>query len=133
MAPQKTSPPQLNKREREIYEIVVAMSEASVSDVMAKMSQPPSYSAVRATLTVLMQRGFLKHRSEGKRYLYRPAMRLAKARKVELTRVLSTFFGGSATEAMAALLDVSAEGITDEQYDELVQLIQQAKADRKER
>lgn len=118
----------LSKREREVYEIVVKLGLASVSDVMKQIKPPPSYSAVRATLRVLVERKFLKHRSEGKRYIYQPVADVTKSRRSEMSRLLSTFFGGSATDAVAALLDVSSKEITEDQYDELIDLIREAKS-----
>lgn len=123
----------LNKREREIYEIVVKLGVAAVADVIKKMQVPPSYSAVRATMRVLTERKFLKHRADGKRYLYEPATDVVQARRFEMIRMLSTFFAGSTSDAVAALLDVSSQNITDDEYDELIGLIQKAKSSQPKR
>ena len=124
-------PLELNKRERQIYEAVVAVGEASVSDVRRRLEQAPSYSAVRATLGLLVDRGWLRFRQDGKRYLYRPAASLQKTRRNAVQRMLSVFFGGSATEAMAALLDVSGDELTTQQYDELIDMLEEARGEQR--
>lgn len=117
----------LGKRERQIYETVVALSEASVNDVLANVANPPSYSAVRATLNLLVDKKWLKFRKDGQKYLYRPAAGKEKAKRNAIQRVLSNVFAGSATEAVAALLDVSASKLTDEQLQEMIEIIENAK------
>ena len=123
----KKSPLDLGKRERQIVEAVYRLGEASVAHVRAELADPPSYSAVRAMLGLLVEKGVLKFRREGKRYLYRPAMPKEKARKSALRNLLKTFFGGRATDAVAALLEVSAGDLTDEDLDRLKALVDQAR------
>jgi len=123
----KSSPLDLGKRERQIVEAVYRRGEASVADVRAELADPPSYSAVRAMLGLLVDKGVLKYRRQGKRYLYRPAMPKEKARKSALSNLLATFFSGRATEAVAALLEVSAGKLTDEELDRMRTLIEQAR------
>lgn len=125
------TPLELGKRERQIYETVVALEEASVSDVRAKLANPPSYSAVRATMALLVEKSWLKHRQEGQKYLYRSAAAPAKVRRNAVQKMLSTFFSGSATDAVAALLDVSANDMTDEQLEEMAQMITAARKGKK--
>jgi predicted transcriptional regulator len=122
----KESPLDLGRRERQIVEAVYQLGEASVADVRAELADPPSYSAVRAMLGLLVDKGVLKFRRDGKRYLYRPATPKEKARKSALRSLLKTFFGGRATEAVAALLEVSAGDLTDEDLDRLRALVDQA-------
>ena len=116
----------LGKRERQLVEAVYRLGEASVSEVLKGLADPPSYSSVRAMLGQLVEKGVLKHRQEGKRYLYRPAIAKDKARRSALRSLLSTFFEGEPLTAMAALLDVSARDMTDEDLQELKRLIEQA-------
>jgi predicted transcriptional regulator len=123
----KKSPLDLGKRERQIVEAVYRLGEASVAHVRAELADPPSYSAVRAMLGLLVEKGVLKFRRDGKRYLYRAAMPKEKARKSALRNLLKTFFSGRATDAMAALLEVSAGDLSDEDLDRLRALIDQAR------
>ena len=110
----KRSPLDLAKRERQIVETVYRLGEASVAAVRGELADPPSYSAVRAMLGMLVDKGVLKYRREGKRYLYRPSMPKTKASRSALQSLLATFFGGQTTEAIAALLDVSAGKLSDD-------------------
>ena len=117
----------LSRRERQIMDAVFRLGEASVSDVRAELPDPPSYSAVRALMRVLTEKGELAHRSEGPRYVYRPTTSPEVARAGALERLLFTFFDGSPTKAMAALMDLSAEELSDEELAELEQLVRDAK------
>lgn len=127
MGKAKKTPMELGKRERQLYETVVALGEASVNDVLAKVEKAPSYSAVRATLNLLVDKKWLKFRQDGQKYLYRPAIGKEKAQRTAIKRVLSNVFADSATEAVAALLDVSASKLTDDQLQEMIEMIEQAK------
>ncbi len=120
-------PLDLGKRERQIVESVYRLGEASVADVLGELPDPPTYSAVRAMLGMLVEKGFLKYRQEGKRYLYRPAVPKEKARQSALRNVLSTFFAGDPHCAMAALLDVSAKQLTDEDLQRMKRLIEKTR------
>ena len=122
----RNSPLDLGKRERQIVEAVYRLGEASVADVLAELADPPSYSSVRAMLGLLIEKGVLKLRRDGKRYLYRPATPHDKASRSALRNLLSTFFAGRPIEAMAALLDVSARGLTEEDLQRMRGLIDDA-------
>jgi len=101
MPPTKT----LSRREREIMDVLYALGDtASADDIRERLSDPPSYSAVRAMLVRLEAKGFIKHRAEGLRYVYAPTTSRATARKKAVTQLMRVFFGGSASEAAAALL-----------------------------
>jgi predicted transcriptional regulator len=123
----KRSPLDLGKRERQIVEVVYRLGEASVAEVRGQLPDPPSYSAVRAMLGLLVEKRVLKYRRDGKRYLYRPAMPKEKARQSVLRNLLATFFGGRPTDAMAALLEISAGELSDEDLDRMRQMIDQAR------
>lgn len=97
-------PDQLSRRERQIMDVVYRLGRASTAEVLAGLPDPPSYSAVRALLRILEQKGHLVHEQEGPRYLYRPTVPREAARSDALRRLVETFFGGSAEGAMAALL-----------------------------
>ena len=117
----------LSRRERQIMDIVYARGEASAAEVHAALPDPPSYSAVRALLAILVDKGHLKHRSEQGRYIYAPTRRRAQVGRSALRRVLDTFFEGSLEKAVAALLQGSDANPSKEELQRLGQLIQQAR------
>ena len=117
----------LAARERQIVEAVYRLEEASVGDVLEAIANPPSYSAVRAMLTSLVQKGFLEFRMEKKRYLYRPVLEKDSARKSMLKNMLDNFFAGNPTKAVAAILDVAAANLDDEDFAEMKKLIEKAR------
>jgi BlaI family transcriptional regulator, penicillinase repressor len=121
------TPLELGKRERQIIETVQRLEEASVADVRRNLADPPSYSAVRTMLGLLVEKGWLKYRQEGKRYLYRSAVSRKQSQRTALRKLLGTFFGGSASDAMAALLDISTDNLTDEQMNRLTEMINKAR------
>jgi predicted transcriptional regulator len=120
----------LGARERQIVEAVHQLGEASVAAVRAQLPDPPSYSAVRTMMGLLEQKGYLKHRREGIKYVYRTAESPEKARRSALRHLLKTFFGGAAGDAVAAILDESADEIPREEYDRLARLIDKARRER---
>ena len=97
----------LSRRERQIMDIVYELKEATAQQVMERLPEAPGYSAVRALLRVLENKGHLDHRRDGPRYVYLPRLPKDKARRSELRRLLKTFFDDSTEYAMAALLDIS--------------------------
>ena len=117
----------LSRRERQIMDVIYRLGEASVADVRSEMRDAPSYSTVRALMSVLTKKGELTHTMVGPRYVYRPTTSKKEARASALERVLRTFFDGSPTKAMAALMDISAADMTDEELSRLEDLIQQAR------
>lgn len=117
----------LSRRERQIMDVVYAQGEASAADVQAALPDAPSYSAVRALLAILMEKGHLKHRSEKGRYIYAPTCRRAQVGRSALRRVLDTFFEGSLEKAVAALLQGSDSNLSAEELARLGQLIEQAR------
>jgi BlaI family penicillinase repressor len=117
----------LSRRERQIMDIVYAQGEVSAADVHAALPDPPSYSAVRALLAILVEKGHLKHRSEQGRYIYTPTRRRAQAGRSALRLVLDTFFEGSLEKAVAALLQGSETHLSPEELKRLGQLIEQAR------
>jgi predicted transcriptional regulator len=123
----KTSHLDLGRRERQIMDAVHQLGEASVSDVRSRIPDPPSYSSVRTMMRLLEQKGFLKHRREGVKYIYRSAEAPEKSKRWALQHLLKTFFGGSAGDAVAAVLDMSADKISPEELDRLARLIAEAR------
>jgi len=116
----------LAARERQIVEAVYRLEEAAVADVLAALSDPPSYSAVRAILNILVQKGHLTYKKDKNRYIYLPAISKQSAQKSLLRNLINNFFGGKPTEAMAALLDVSAEELDANDYKALRAMINDA-------
>jgi len=105
----------LGARERQIMDAVFELGEASVSDVLQRLPDPPSYSSVRTMIRLLEGKGFLRHRREGTKYVYRPTQSREAASKTALQHLLRTFFNGSASDAVAAILDtenMSADDLT---------------------
>src|SRR6267378_1889618 len=117
----------LSRREREIMDIVFGMASATASDVRDRMPDPPSYSAVRATLRILEQKGVLKHEHDGKRYVYRPTLNPHKARRNAIEHLVNTFFDGSAAGAVMTLLELPGSEISTNDLDRMVQLIDRAR------
>ena len=117
----------LGNRERQIVETVYRLGEASVAGVLAAMSDPPSYSTVRTMLGMLVRKKVLRHRRDGKRYLYRAIAPREQAQKSALRRLLGTLFGGQATDAMAALLDVAGGNLSADDLDRMRRMIDEAR------
>ena len=118
---------QFSRRERQIMEIVYRLERASVNDVMAQMTDPPSYSAVRALLRILEDKGHLQHEQEGRRYLYSPVVPRERARGSALQGLLRNFFGGSRSKLVAALLDDPEEKPSPEELEVIARMITQAR------
>ena len=125
------TPLELGKRERQLIETVQRLGEASVAEVRKNLADAPSYSAVRTMLGLLVEKGWLKYRQDGKRYLYRSAASREHSQRTALRRLLGTFFSGSPSDAMAALLDISADNMTDEELQRLVSLIDDARHEKR--
>ena len=118
---------QLSRRERQIMDVVYRRGRATVADVLAELPDPPSYSAVRAMMRLLEEKGHLRHEEDGPRYVYLPIVPRDKVRRSALRNVVRTFFGGSTEDAVAALLDMNDSRLSKSQLERLSQLIQQAK------
>jgi predicted transcriptional regulator len=123
----KKSPALLSRRERQIMDIIYKHGRATAAEVQEQMTDPPSYSAVRAMLRILEEKGHLKHQQEGPRYVFVPTVGRNTAKRSALRHLLQTFFDNSAEQAMAALLDESQERLSPEELDRMAQLIEQAK------
>ena len=117
----------LSRRERQIMDVLFRLGRAAAGEVRSHLPEAPSYSAVRATLRILEEKGYVRHQEEGLRYVFLPALAAEKARRSALLNLLETFFHGSAEEAVAALLDVSASKLTREDFDRLTRLIEKAR------
>src|SRR4030095_12134242 len=122
-----SSPHRLSRRERQIMEIIYRLGAATAAQIHEQIEDPPSYSAIRALLRILVDKQHLQHRAEGPRYIYSPNVSRTKARGAALAGVVDNFFEGSAVRAAAALLG-SAHGkkLTKAELDELSGLIDTA-------
>lgn len=117
----------LGRRERQIMDVSYEHGQVTVSDVVARMSDAPSYSAVRAMMRILEEKGQLVHAEDGKRYVYRPARPRGSAARSAIQQVVRTFFGGSASRAVATLLSDDETNLTEEELQRLSQLIEDAR------
>ena len=126
------SPPhhKLTRREREIMDALFALGDrATAEDIRAQLSEPPSYSAVRAMLVKLETKGFVRHREEGLRYVYTPTKTRASAQRNALQKIVRVFFGGSPGQTVTALL--KQETWTDDELDILRTEIENVRKDRR--
>ncbi len=121
----------LSRRERQIMDVLFRLGRASVSDVLAHLPEPPGYSAVRTMLGRLENKGYVKHDQDGPRYLYRPAIDPEEARESALERMVRTFFEDSPGKTVAALLDRSAQRLTDDDLADLARLIDRMRQERR--
>jgi len=121
----------LSRRERQIMDILFQRGKASAAEVREAMPDAPSYSAVRAMLRVLEEKGHVKHQEEGMKYVYAPVVAAGKAKRSAVKHVMDTFFQGSAEQIVAALLDVSSNRLTREELDRMAALIEKAKQEGK--
>jgi BlaI family transcriptional regulator, penicillinase repressor len=108
-------------------DVLFQMGRASAGEVHQRIPSPPSYSAVRATLRILEDKGLLKHDHDGKRYIYRPALGRNQARRSAVDHLLNTFFGGSTAGAVVALLETPGTELTQEELDRMAALIERAR------
>jgi predicted transcriptional regulator len=123
--------PGLSRRERQIMEILYQRGKASVSEVRELMNNPPGYSAVRAMLRVLEEKGHARHQAAGLKYVYMPTVARDKAKRSAVKHLLDTFFAGEPDQIVAALLDVSAARLTREELDRMSEMIEVARREGK--
>ena len=122
---------QLSRRERQIMEILYERGKASTAEVRQAMGDAPGYSAVRAMLRVLEEKGHVRHEEQGLKYVYLPVVARNKASRSAVKQVMNTFFSGSPEQIVAALLDVSAARLTREELDRMAAMIEEAKKEGK--
>lgn len=121
------APPSVSRRERQILDVLFRLREATAAEIQTALPDAPSYSAVRALLRIMEDKGHVRHREDGQRYVYLPAIAAESARRSALHHVLDTFFEGSAAGAMAALIDDGATRLSREELDRLQTLIERAR------
>lgn len=116
----------LSKRERQIMNVVYSRKGATASEVWESIPSPPSYSAVRATLKILENKGMLSHRKQGRKYLYLPTIPHQRARQSAIRQLMDTYFEGSIEATVAALIRVDRKKLTEAEYGRLIELIREA-------
>jgi predicted transcriptional regulator len=123
----ESAPLDLGRRERQIMEVIYRLGRATAAEVRDHLPDPPSYSAVRGMLRLLEEKGHLGHTQEGIRHVYFPTVARDDIRDTTMKHVLRTFFAGSMSAAMAALLDANEEPPSGEELDALARMIEQAR------
>ena len=121
------TPLDLGRREQQIMEAVYGLGQASVSEVLEALPDPPSYSAVRAILNNLEEKGHLRRVKSGKKFLYQPTVARSSAQRSVLRRLVASFFNGSTVQAAASLLEMDAGKLSDEELDRLYNVIEEAR------
>ena len=121
----------LSRRERQIMEILYRRGKASAAEVREAMEDAPGYSAVRAMLRVLEEKGHARHLEEGLKYVYVPTVARDKAKRPAVKHLLDTFFAGKPEQMVAALLDVSSTRLTREELDRMSEMIEKFKREEK--
>ena len=116
---------ELSRRERQIMDIVYRRGKATAADVLDDLPDPPTYSAVRAALRLLEEKGLLTHEMDGKRFVYLPTTPRTQARTTALRHLLKTFFNGSPEQVVNALIEDSQP--SPDELDRLAKLIEQAR------
>ncbi len=123
----KSPAPQLSRREREIMDVLYRVNRATAAEVQEGMPEAPSYSAVRTMLRILEDKGHVRHEQDGPRYVYIPTVARDKAKRSALKHVVNTFFDGSASQVMAALIELSPRDMDEDELARIRQLIDNAK------
>ena len=118
---------QLSRRERQIMEAIYRAGQATATEVLESLPDPPSYSSVRALLRILETKGHLRHVADGTRYVFLPTVAPDRARRSAIQSLLDTFFEGSREKAVAALLDASRSELSEKELDRISQLIENAR------
>ncbi len=113
----------LARREQQVMDILYRLGEAGAQEILDEMPDPPTYSAVRALLSTMVEKGLLKHRKDSRRYLYRPAVSEKKAKRSALKNLLATFFDGRPENLVASLLDPKDQQLSSEEIEKIRELI----------
>jgi predicted transcriptional regulator len=118
---------ELSRRERQIIDILYTSGRGTAAEVQAALPDPPSYSAVRAMLRILEEKGHVRHEQDGPRYVYLPTIARDNAKRSALRHMLRTFFDGSTEQAISALLDDASTKMSDVELDRLARMIRDAR------
>ena len=118
---------QLSRRERQIMNIVYQLGEASVADIVGRMPDGPGYDSIRVTLSILARKGFVKHRREQRRYIYAPTVPRTEASRSAMRNLLRTFFAGSTSKAVLAMLDMSSSKLSKKDLNRIAEWVDKEK------
>ena len=127
LAGKRRTQPDVSRRERQILDVLYRLGRATAADIQQALPDPPSYSAVRTLLRILEEKGHVRHTQDGTRYVYLPTVARDSARRSALRHMLNTFFEGSATHAIAALIDEDSKRLSDDDWDRLADMIERAR------
>ena len=116
-----------SRRERQIMDVIYRLGETTAAEVMRQIPEPPGYSTVRTLLGVLERKGHLQHQRRGHHYVYSPTTPVEKASNSMLEHVMETFFDGSASRIVSAVLDISDTQMSTREYDEILAIVKTAK------
>jgi predicted transcriptional regulator len=117
----------LGRRERQIMDVVFRLGRATGAEVHAALPDAPSYSAVRGMLRLLEEKGYLRHEQDGPRYVYLPTAEPDEVSQTALQHLLQTFFGNSRESAVAALLELPDQPLSEDEYRRLSRLLDEAR------
>ena len=123
----KKSLDKLGSRERQIMELVYQKGQATVADIQQAITEDLNYSTIRAQMTILERKGFLKHIKKGRAFVYSPTVHRRKASRAAIKRIINTFFDGSVENVVAALVSIKGASLSQEEYDRLSELIKTMK------
>lgn len=123
----KTDPSHLTRRERQIMDILYELGEATAAEVRDRLPDPPSYSATRALLSKLEDKGHIRHHEERLRYVYTPTVPRGQARESALMHLVKTFFDGSVSGAVSGLLGMAGDDLNRAELDRLAEMIDEAR------
>jgi BlaI family transcriptional regulator, penicillinase repressor len=121
----------LTRRERQIIDVIYRLGSASVAEVLDNIADPPSYSAVRALMRLMEEKGYIKHRKQGAKFIYSPTQSRYNACRSALKHLVHTFFNNSAENAVVALLDSSELGLSEKEMDRISKIIDKARKNEK--
>jgi BlaI family penicillinase repressor len=122
----------LSRRERQIMDVIYAREEATASEVLEALPDPPGYSAVRAMLRLLEEKGHISHRRDGRKYVFAPTVARETASHSAMGNLLQTFFNGSVERAVSSLLDMKAKNLTVDDLDRLADLIEKKRKEERQ-
>ena len=120
----------LSRRERQVMNILYERGQAAASEIHEALPDPPTFSATRAIIRTLEEKGHIRHQEQGLRYIYVPVVPADKAKRSALAQVVTTFFGGSPSQLMATLLESSSAEVSDAELERLERMIQRAKQEK---
>ncbi len=123
----KLAPLDVSRRERQILDVLYRTGRATVGEIQQSIPNPPSYSAVRTLLRILEEKRHVRHEQEGTRYVYLPRIERDRAKRPAMRHLMDTFFEGSATQAIAALIDEDANTLSSEDWQRLADMIERAR------